>query len=122
MGNAVSDQLAALWFRHHCTLISGAGDSPYGPSIGVRIPVKGFIRQSTRRVLGVSGDELVTDTTLRLPIVIVHEGEPVAVQVGDRVELPEPFAGTWGVVEVAVNHGAGQSTPDHQKLTLKEVP
>lgn len=118
----MSDQLAALWFRHPCTLISGAGDSPYGPSAGVRITVKGFIRQSTRRVLGVSGDELVTDTTLRLPIVIVHEGEPVTVQVGDLVELPAPFAGTWGVVEVAVNHGAGQATPDHQKLTLKAVP
>lgn len=122
MGNAVSDQLAALWFRHPCTLISGAGDSPYGPSVGVRIPVKGFIRQSTRRVLGVSGDELVTDTTLRLPIVILNDGEPVAVQVGDQVELPDPFAGTWELVEVAVNHGAGQSTPDHQKLTLKAVP
>jgi len=88
----------------------------------VRIPVKGFIRQSIRRVLGVSGDELVTDTTLRLPIVILHGGDSVAVQVGDRVELPEPFAGTWGVVEVAMNHGAGQATPDHQKLTLKAVP
>ena len=87
-----------------------------------RIRVTGFIRQATGGVLGGSGDELVTDTTLRLPIVVLNDGDPVAVQVGDHVELPAPFAGTWGVVEVAVNHGAGQSTPDHQKLTLKAVP
>lgn len=87
--------------------------------MGNRIPVSGYVRQLTRRVVGPTGQELVTDTTVRLPIVIMHEGEPVRIVTGDQVELPAPFTGTWEVEQVDLLHGAGNPTPDHQKLTLK---
>lgn len=125
---ATVDDLADLWFRHPCTLISGAGESPYGEELGTRIPVTGYVRQTTRRVVGASGAELITDTTVRLPLILVdadgnpvvdEDGGPVRVVEGDQVELPEPFNGRWEVTEIALLHGAGNPTPDHQKLTLK---
>lgn len=125
---ATVDDLADLWFRHPCTLISGAGESPYGEELGTRIPVSGYVRQATRTVVSVSGQERITDTTVRLPLVIVdaegkpvldEDGQPVRVVEGDHVELPEPFNGRWEVDQIALLHGAGNPTPDHQKLTLK---
>lgn len=121
MATTVDDTLAELWFRHDCILISGAGASPYGDDDGVSIPIRGFIRQTTRTILGVGGEERSVDTTLRLPIAILHDATPVTVAVGDQVELPAPFNGKWEVAEVTINHGAGQSTPDHQRLTLKAM-
>ncbi|MDN6301222.1 MAG: hypothetical protein L0J68_13290 [Micrococcaceae bacterium] len=125
---ATVDDLADLWFRHPCTLISGAGESPYGEPLGTRIPVFGYVRQVTRTVVSVSGQERITDTTVRLPLVISdaegkpvldEDGQPVRVVEGDHVELPEPFNGRWEVDQIALLHGAGNPTPDHQKLTLK---
>ena len=121
MATSVASILAGMWFRHDCVLISGAGESPYGDDEGVRIPIRGFIRQTTRTVLGVGGEERSVDTTLRLPIAILHDATPVTVTVGDQVELPTPFDGKWEVAEVTINHGAGQPTPDHQRLTLKAM-
>lgn len=121
MATSVASILAGMWFRHDCVLISGAGESPYGDDEGVRVPVRGFIRQTTRTVMGIGGEERSVDTTLRLPIAIMNGDDPVRVAVGDQVELPAPFDGKWEVTEVTVNHGAGQSTPDHQRLALKAM-
>ncbi|MEJ6549838.1 hypothetical protein PQI66_09810 [Corynebacterium sp. USCH3] len=75
-----------------------------------------------------SGQELVTDTTVRLPLIISDaegkpvqddDGHPVRVVEGDQVELPEPFNGRWEVDQISLLHGAGNPTPDHQKLTMK---
>lgn len=106
----VADEFAKIWFTHECTLMRGAGQSPYGGT-GEPIPFKGRVSQSTQRVDGPNGQELVTDTVVRCPLALV-------VEIGDQVELPEPFEGTWGVTAMSAHDGVGDMHPDHQKLTL----
>jgi hypothetical protein len=109
---AVADDFAQRWFNHECVLLRGAGASPYGWQEGEPVPFKGFVRQSTRRVVGPEGEHTVTDTMVYVPLGLVVER-------GDRIELPDPFeTGPWEVTERAAFDGAGNQTPDHQKLTL----
>ena len=119
---AAVDDIATLWFRHDVTIHVGAGEGPYGPQPGTPIPAKGYVRQSTRRVESPQGQQVVTDTTVRLPIAPMHAGDPVIITKGDRVTLAAPFSGTWEVTHIAILHGAEQDTPDHQKLTLAATP
>ena len=119
---AAVDDLAALWFRHQVTIHVGAGKGPYGDVPGTPVSARGYVRQETRRVEGPTGQQIVTDTTIRLPIALLDGDTPVTVTAGDRVDLPAPFIGTWEVTDIAILHGAGQDTPDHQKLTLKAMP
>lgn len=108
----VADDFAAQWFRHECVLLRGAGESPYGWQEGEPVPFKGFVRQATRRVVGSEGERTVTETMVYTPIGLIVER-------GDRIELPDPFeTGPWEVTERAAFDGAGNQTPDHQKLTL----
>ena len=104
--------LEQQWFRHECTLLQGAGDSPYGGIAGDELPVKGFVRQSINRVTTANGEATVTDTIVYVPL-------SVQVARGDQIRLQEPFdAGPWEVTETAVFEGAGNETPNHQKLVL----
>ena len=104
--------LEQQWFRHECVLLQGAGDSPYGGIAGDELPVKGFVRQSINRVSTANGETTVTDTIVYVPL-------SVQVARGDQIRLPEPFdAGPWEVTETAVFEGAGNQTPNHQKLVL----
>ena len=104
--------LEQQWFRHECVLLQGAGDSPYGGIAGEELPVKGFVRQSINRVTTTNGETTVTDTIVYVPL-------SVQVSRGDQIRLPEPFdAGPWEVTETAVFEGAGNQTPNHQKLVL----
>lgn len=119
---AAIDDLADLWFRHEVTIHVGAGKGPYGDVPGVPVTARGYVRQTTRRVESSTGQQLVTDTTVRLPIALMDGDTPVTITAGDRVDLPTPFTGTWEVTDVAILHGAGQDTPDHQKLTLAATP
>lgn len=108
----VADDFAERWFNHECVLLRGAGASPYGWESGDPVPFKGFVRQATRRVVGHEGERTVTDTMVYTPIGLVVER-------GDHIELPAPFeTGPWEVTERAAFDGAGNQTPDHQKLTL----
>ena len=100
------------WFKHECTLLQGAGESPYGGIAGEELPVKGFVRQSINRVTTANGEATVTDTIVYVPL-------SVQVSRGDQIRLPEPFdVGPWEVTETAVFEGAGNETPNHQKLVL----
>lgn len=100
------------WFKHECVLLQGAGSSPYGGIAGDELPVKGFVRQSINRVTTVNGEATVTDTIVYVPLSVV-------VARGDQIRLPEPFdQGPWEVTETAVFEGAGNETPNHQKLML----
>ena len=104
--------LEERWFKHECVLLQGAGDSPYGDIAGDELPVKGFVRQSINRVTTANGEATVTDTIVYVPL-------SVQVSRGDQIRLPEPFdAGPWEVTETAVFEGAGNQTPNHQKLVL----
>ena len=104
--------LEQQWFKHECVLLQGAGDSPYGGIAGDELPVKGFVRQSINRVTTANGEATVTDTIVYVPL-------SVQVSRGDQIRLPEPFdAGPWEVTETAVFEGAGNQTPNHQKLVL----
>ena len=107
------DQLADQWFVHACTLIQGAGMSPYGHVVeGERVPFRGFVKQRTQRVDSPTGQELVTDTTVVCPLDVVAE-------VGDQVELPDPFSGVWEIIARSAHDGAGLPLPSHQRLTLQ---
>ena len=108
---AVKD-LENQWFKHECTLLQGAGESPYGGIAGDELSIKGFVRQSIERVTTANGEATVTDTIVYVPL-------SVQVARGDQIRLPEPFdAGPWEVTETAVFEGAGNETPNHQKLVL----
>ncbi|WP_426727151.1 hypothetical protein ACEN2A_01880 [Corynebacterium auriscanis] len=108
---AVED-LEKHWFVHECALLSGAGTSPYGiPIEGERIPFKGFVKQSEQRVEGTAGQELVVDTTVICPLAVQAE-------VGDQVELPDPFGGVWEITSRSAHDGAGLNLPHHQRLHL----
>lgn len=109
---AVEDDFAQRWFNHECVLLRGAGASPYGWQEGEPVPFKGFVRQATRRTVGPEGEHTVTDTMVYTPIGLIVER-------GDHIELPAPFeTGPWEVTERAAFDGAGNQTPNHQKLTL----
>ena len=100
------------WFKHECTLLQGAGESPYGGIAGEELPIKGFVRQSIERVTTANGETTATDTIVYVPLSVV-------VARGDQIRLPEPFdAGPWEITETAVFEGAGNQTPNHQKLVL----
>lgn len=100
------------WFKHECTLLQGAGDSPYGGIAGEELPIKGFVRQAIERVTTANGEATVTDTIVYVPLSVV-------VARGDQIRLPQPFdAGPWEITETAVFEGAGNQTPNHQKLVL----
>ena len=59
-----------------------------------------------------NGEATVTDTIVYVPL-------SVQVSRGDQIRLPKPFdAGPWEVTETAVFEGAGNETPNHQKLML----
>ena len=104
--------LEQQWFQHECVLLQGAGDSPYGGIAGDELPVKGFVRQSINRVTTANGEATVTDTIVYVPL-------SVQVSRGDQIRLPEPFdPGPWEITETAVFEGAGNQTPNHQKLVL----
>lgn len=109
--NKAAEDLAATWFKHECVLIQGAGESPYGESLGVEVPFGGFVRQSTQRVVSPTGEELVTTTTVSCPLRLEAE-------IGDHVRLPAPFSGKWEITQRSAHEGAGNLTPDHQKLYL----
>ena len=104
--------LEQQWFKHECTLLQGAGDSPYGGIAGEEVPIKSFVRQSIERVTTANGEATVTDTIVYVPLSVV-------VARGDQIRLPKPFdAGPWEITETAVFEGAGNQTPNHQKLVL----
>ncbi|HFG8807624.1 hypothetical protein ACL1EX_04625 [Corynebacterium striatum] len=108
----VDKELAALWFKHECTLLRGAGASPYGWQDGTPVPFKAFVRQATRRTVDAAGEHTVTDTIVYCPLGLVVER-------GDFIELPDPFeAGPWEVTTRSAHDGAGNQTPDHQKLIM----
>lgn len=105
------DDLEAEFFHHEVVIHHGASASPYGMSVGEPVPAKGFVQQKTLHVTGTTGDELVNDTTVYLPLRVV-------VEVGDTITLPAPFTGTWEVFDRTAHDGAGRDMPNHQKLTL----
>lgn len=109
---AVDKELADLWFKHECVLLRGAGASPYGWQDGTPVPFKAFVRQATRRTVDAAGEHTVTDTIVYCPLGLVVER-------GDFIELPDPFeAGPWEVTTRSAHDGAGNQTPDHQKLIM----
>lgn len=105
----VAQHLADIWFHHVCALIEGGG--PYGGS-GTSTPFMGRVSQSTKRVEGAAGEELVTDTIVRCPL-------DVTAVVGDHVRLPEPFTGEWEAVAVSAHDAGNQPLPAHRKITLR---
>lgn len=110
----IEQDFAKLWFTHECTLLRGAGASPYGGSMGEPVEFKGRVSQSTQRVDSPNGQELVTDTVVRCPLAL-------EVEVGDHITLPEPFEGTWVITQRSAHDGVGDMHPNHQKLTLTEA-
>lgn len=100
------------WFKHECVLLRGVGASPYGHSEGTPVPFKGFVRQKVNRIMGTEGEQTTTDTIVYCPL-------GLEVERGDQVELPAPFeTGPWEVTERTAHDGAGNQTPDHQRLML----
>lgn len=113
VSNRAAEEVERTWFKHRCVLLRGAGTSPYGDDLGVEeVKFSGFVRQRVHREVTTGGELTVTDTTVSCPL-------GLEVEVGDQIRLPQPFRGTWEVVARAANEGAGNLTPDHQKLWLQ---
>lgn len=105
----------ADWWRHQITIerLTGTGafgdeyDEPEDP-----IPL-GFIDDRRRMVRDADGNEVVSETTVMLPIGTAE------VPLGSRVTLPAAFGARESTVLAVSRHdGGGQPTPDHLELAL----
>lgn len=107
--DAITNRFAKIWFREQCAVIADPG--PYGGT-GAETPFMGWVTQTSRTVVGVSGEQRVTDTIVRCPL-----DTPVAV--GDVVSLSGDYAGSWEVEAMTISSNAGLPFPEHKKLILK---
>lgn len=105
----MTSRFAKVWFREQCAVIADPG--PYGGT-GSETPFMGWVTQSTRTVVGVSGEQRITDTIVRCPL-------DTPVQVGDVVALSGDYAGSWEVEAMTISSNAGLPFPEHKKLLLK---
>lgn len=105
----VTQHLADIWFHHACALVEGGG--PYGGT-GDSTPFMGRVSQSTKRVEGATGQELITDTIVRCPL-------EVQASAGDKVDLPAPFSGRWEIIATSTHDAGDLPLPAHRKLMLQ---
>lgn len=105
----MTSRFAKVWFREQCAVIADPG--PYGGT-GSETPFMGWVTQSTRTVVSVSGEHRITDTIVRCPL-------DTPVQVGDQIRLQGPYAGKWEVEAITTSAGAGLALIEHKKLVLK---
>lgn len=114
MGSAVDD-LAKEWFHHDVVFNVGAGESPYGESVGEQVPVKCHVRQSVRRVDTDAGEQTTTETIVYAPLSVMADR-------GDTITLPDPFEpGPWQIIAKTAHHGGVMNLPNHQKFVC-DVP
>lgn len=112
------DRLARHW-RHPLIVRRLEGSGAYGDVFGQPETIHGAIDGKTRMVRGADGAEVVSSTTVGLPIHV--DGRPVAyIPPGSEVTLPASHGGrTTLVIDVQVADGGGLPTPDHIALALE---
>lgn len=109
----MSDPLAQFW-RHPVTVTRRTGTDAYGrPSYSPPTTERAWIDDTRRVVRGPDGDEVISETTVYLPI----DTDPVPLH--STITLPPVFESrTTTVLAVSRHDGAGLPTPDHLELAL----
>lgn len=103
------------WWRHPIKVERLTGTGAYGDTFAPAddpLPL-GFIDDRRRMVRDSSGSEVVSETTVALPITTPD------VPPGSLVTLPATHGGRQATVLAVSRHdGGGQPTPDHLELAL----
>lgn len=105
--------LLAQWWRHPVTIARLLGSGPYGDTYAPETTHDGWIDDRRRLVRDATGTEVVSETTVLLPITTPD------VPLNSTVTLPAAYGGrTTHVLAVSRHDGAGLPTPDHLELSL----
>lgn len=112
------DPLARHW-RHPLIIQRYEGTGAFGDVWGQTEMIRGAIDSRTRMVRNSDGAEVVSSTTVALPLAVA--GTPVAwIPPGSLATLPTSHGGrTTRVVDTQVGDGGGLPTPDHINLALE---
>jgi hypothetical protein len=105
----------AQWWRHTVQLRRVTGSGSKGdilePEPGT--PLLGFVSDKRQMVRAQSGDLVVSETSVMLPVAVG------AVPLDSLVTLPAQFGpAVRRVIACSVHDGGGQPTPDHVELAL----
>lgn len=109
----MSVDLLGPWWVHPVTIERLAGKGAYGEKLAAPVTVTGFIDDRRRMVRNGAGSEVMSETTVLLPITTPD------VPLGSKVTLPAAFGNRESRVLSAARHdGGGLPTPDHLELAL----
>ena len=102
----------ASWWRHQVSIARYEGVGAYGDKYATPVTYLGVVEDQRRLVRDADGEEVVSSSTVRLPIATPD------VPLGSIVTLPG-FGGRMSTVLAVSRHDSGgQPTPDHLELAL----
>lgn len=103
----------AQWWVHPVIIARLLGKGAYGEKLAAPVTVTGFVDDRRRMVRNGAGTEVMSETTVLLPI------STPDVPLGSTVTLPAAFGHRESRVLSAARHdGGGLPTPDHLELAL----
>lgn len=106
------DPLAA-WWRHPVQVERLSGSGAYGNRYGAATTELAAIDDRRRMVRDAGGTEVVSESTVLLPIATAD------IPLGSRVTLPAAFGARRATVLAVSRHDSGgQPTPNHLELAL----
>ncbi|MEV4837786.1 hypothetical protein AB0K05_24910 [Nonomuraea sp. NPDC049486] len=101
--------IPAFLLRHTVQIEPHTGDGPFGPQYGEQASVLCFVDDKRRLVVGPTGDQVVSESTVYMPLDTVCP-------VHSRVTLPS--GRTTVVLAASRRDGGGLPTPDHLEVSL----
>ncbi|MEV7011546.1 hypothetical protein [Streptosporangium sp. NPDC051022] len=98
------------WLLRHQVLVEPfTGEGPYGPELGEQTLIRCFIDHKRRLVRNAEGAEVVSETTVIMPLdTVCPAGSRVII--GDRAST---------VITSARRDGGGLPVPDHLEVVLQ---
>lgn len=113
------DPLARHW-KHPLIIRRAIGSGAYGTKYGQTEMIRGAIDGRSRMVRNAAGVEVVSSTTVAIPLV-VNDVRVEDIPPGSEVTLPSTHGGrTTHVLDNAIGDGGdGVPTPNHIQLALE---
>lgn len=102
--------IPAFLLRHSVTIEPYEGDGPFGPEYGEQTSVLCFVDDRRKLVVGPTGDQVISETTVYMPLDTVCP-------VHSRVVLPSGRETT--VLAASRRDGGGLPTPDHLEVACQ---
>lgn len=101
--------IPSFLLRHEVTVEPLLSEGSHGPVHGLPVTVRCFRDDKRRQVRGKDGSEVVSETTLYMPLATTCPA-------GSRVTLDDGRKTT--VITASRRDGGGLATPDHLEVTL----